>query len=107
MEINYINCTVDRWVDGDTVDANVDLGFKIFVKQRFRLAKINTPEKNQPGYIDAITKVNELAPVGSKVIITCYGYDRYGRWIAEVKTPRGLSINAELVLLNLAKPYME
>ena len=35
---------VTRVVDGDTVDADVDLGFDIFVKDRIRLMGIDTPE---------------------------------------------------------------
>ena len=31
-------------VDGDTIDAEIDLGFDICVKKRVRLAGINTPE---------------------------------------------------------------
>ena len=33
-----------RIIDGDTVDAEIDLGFSVFVKQRIRLYGINTPE---------------------------------------------------------------
>jgi|TARA_B000000557_G_C20753487_1_gene434063 micrococcal nuclease len=33
-----------RVVDGDTVDAEIDLGFGVFMKQRIRLYGINTPE---------------------------------------------------------------
>ena len=33
-----------RVVDGDTVDAEIDLGFDISVKKRIRLVGINTPE---------------------------------------------------------------
>ena len=38
------NAEIVRVVDGDTVDAMVDLGFKIFKKIRIRLYGINTPE---------------------------------------------------------------
>jgi len=40
-------------VDGDTVDALVDLGFKIQTIQRLRLARVNTPERSQPAYTEA------------------------------------------------------
>lgn len=33
-------------VDGDTVDATIDVGFKMTTVQRLRLLGINTPEKN-------------------------------------------------------------
>ena len=35
---------LDRVVDGDTVDANIDLGFDISVHKRIRLAGIDSPE---------------------------------------------------------------
>ena len=35
---------LDRVVDGDTVDANIDLGFDISINKRIRLAGIDTPE---------------------------------------------------------------
>lgn len=31
-------------IDGDTIDAEIDLGFGVFIKQRIRLYGINTPE---------------------------------------------------------------
>ena len=38
------NATVSRVVDGDTIDADIDLGFDIKIKKRIRLAGINAPE---------------------------------------------------------------
>ena len=35
---------LDRVVDGDTVDANIDLGFDITIHKRIRLAGIDSPE---------------------------------------------------------------
>ena len=35
---------LDRVIDGDTIDANIDLGFDITVHKRIRLAGIDTPE---------------------------------------------------------------
>jgi micrococcal nuclease len=40
---NY-KATLMRVVDGDTIDAEIDLGFKIFIKERIRLMGIDTPE---------------------------------------------------------------
>jgi len=36
--------TVKRVVDGDTLDLEFDLGFKVSTRQRVRLARIDTPE---------------------------------------------------------------
>ena len=35
---------LDRVVDGDTIDAYIDLGFDVSIKKRIRFAGINTPE---------------------------------------------------------------
>lgn len=35
---------LDRVVDGDTLDVDVDMGFKITTNQRIRLGGLNTPE---------------------------------------------------------------
>lgn len=98
---------VRRWVDGDTVDINVDLGFKVWSVQRFRLARINTPEKGKPGYLEACNRVNELAPVGSMVVVECLGYDRYGRWIAEIINAQFINVNQALLNEGLALPYVD
>lgn len=37
-------CILDRVIDGDTIDAEIDLGFDIKVKKRIRLYGINAPE---------------------------------------------------------------
>ena len=41
----YFVKSVDRIVDGDTIDISIDLGFDLTKKERVRLAGIDTPEK--------------------------------------------------------------
>ena len=43
-KLYHYSAEVTRVVDGDTVDAFVDLGFDMHSKQRVRLYGINTPE---------------------------------------------------------------
>ena len=38
------NAKLIRVIDGDTVDALIDLGFNVWVKKRIRLYGINAPE---------------------------------------------------------------
>ena len=40
----HYKAKAERVIDGDTLDVNIDLGFKITTVQRIRLARINTPE---------------------------------------------------------------
>ena len=42
---NYKVQKVDRVVDGDTIDVTIDLGFKLTIRQRVRVAGVDTPEK--------------------------------------------------------------
>ncbi|MDX8383146.1 MAG: thermonuclease family protein [Ghiorsea sp.] len=45
MTPSYVyDCTISHVVDGDTVDAHIDLGFGIFTKRRIRLSGIDAPE---------------------------------------------------------------
>ena len=38
------NAKLQKVVDGDTIDATIDLGFDVFVKKRIRFSGINAPE---------------------------------------------------------------
>ena len=65
-------CTIDRWVDGDTVDVDIDLGFDVVLKkQRVRLYGIDTPESRTRDLEEkkyglmAKELVQTLMPVGS------------------------------------------
>lgn len=106
---------IDKIVDGDTIDATVDLGFHVQKKQRFRLARINTPEMNDP---DEGTRQRAAAAreylvstvLGKLVKVESYKTDRYGRYIAEVTlavTPQtSLNISSELIRLGHAEIYL-
>ena len=42
---NFRVISIDKVVDGDTIDVTIDLGFDLFKKARVRVAGIDTPEK--------------------------------------------------------------
>lgn len=91
------NGVVLKWVDGDTVDIMVDLGFTVSVRQRFRLLGVNTPEKGEAGYVEATGLSNAYVPVGSKVTLQSKKTDKYGRYLAEVfPSTSTVSVNAFL-----------
>jgi micrococcal nuclease len=37
--------SIDKVVDGDTIDVTIDLGFDLYKKERVRIAGVDTPEK--------------------------------------------------------------
>lgn len=109
MNMYEYEAVVVRWVDGDTVDLRVDLGFHMWVETRFRLHGINTPERGAPLFKDATQFAEGLAPVGALVRIRTFkGADKYGRWLALVfvSNRHGSSVNEALLGAGLARHYM-
>ena len=42
---NFRVISIDKVVDGDTIDVTIDLGFDLYKKERVRVAGVATPEK--------------------------------------------------------------
>ena len=81
---------LDRVIDGDTIDAYIDLGFDIHVKKRIRFKGINTPESRTR---DLEEKAKGLAAKdrlkvvleGAKTIqLNSHGVGKYGRCLGEL-----------------------
>lgn len=98
---------VDRVVDGDTIDLMVELGYGMYTKQRVRLARVDTPEvygvkhsseEYQPGLEASKFTKEWLSKANGRVIVQIVdGKGKYGRWIAEIYSPYGESLNDALV----------
>lgn len=86
-----------RVVDGDTVDLEVDMGFKTYSTHRFRLLGIDTPElrrgteEQKVAGRAAAKRVRELLfPDGDEgslshpLVIFTEKSDSFGRWLAEI-----------------------
>jgi micrococcal nuclease len=117
-------------VDGDTVDLFVDLGFRMYTKARFRLARINTPELNSadPAVVARAQQAREFVKQALTVlavasfdanswnlrIVPEKSADEYGRWLAEIfyllpavpgAVPVEVSLNQQLLDHGLAILY--
>jgi micrococcal nuclease len=90
-------------VDGDTVDIVVDLGFSVKVKQRFRLIRIDTPERGQTGFNEAKNFLTQYLNV--PVVLAVTKLDKYGRYLVEI-TYNGVNLNDALLNAGLAVPYV-
>ena len=80
-----------RVVDGDTLDAQVDLGFDTFKKIRIRLVGINTPESRTRDLVEkekglaAKARVKELLKEHkNKFILHSQGVGKFGRCLGEI-----------------------
>jgi micrococcal nuclease len=93
---------IREWLDGDTVEVDVDLGFGIHKIDRVRLYGINCPEKTgttKPAGLAAKAFAANLAPPGSEVAIKSYksGVEKFGRWLATIVLDCGTDLAAEMI----------
>lgn len=103
---------ITKVYDGDTLTADIDLGFKLWAKKiKLRLIGIDTPEirtkdpEEKALAIKARDRVRELC-LGKEVIITTRRKGKYGRWLASVYIEEGdLDITRFLIAEGLAKEY--
>lgn len=91
-------------VDGDTLDIDIDLGFKIGIKARVRLDGVDTPERGQPGYAEAAAFVAEQV-YGKPVVVQTFKVSKFGYYLARIVLPDNRILNEMLVANGLAKPY--
>jgi len=121
------NAEVVRVVDGDTIIANVDVGFDMWKRCNIRLYGINTPEtrtrdlqEKAKGYEAKDRLIELLEENENKFVLESKGLDKYGRslgviWTGyhEVETyadtsgtrPIEISLNDLLVQEGLATEY--
>lgn len=87
--------TVERIVDGDTYDLEVDLGFSVKIKHRFRLNGIDTPEIWRPKseaereHGEAATEFVTNLMAGSIVTVKSHKLGIYGRYDADITLSDG------------------
>lgn len=88
MIFTYNHVKLNRVVDGDTVDLNIDLGFGIYTRQRFRIGGINAPEprgeERDAGLEASAFLVDMLEDAHSITIQTSKEKGKYGRYIADI-----------------------
>ena len=111
MEKYIYKAKLDRVVDGDTVDALIDVGFDIWFKKRIRFKGVDTWESRTRNLeekalgLKAKARTKELLEkVSSKsgyFRIKSYGLGKYGRVIADVfiedKNGKQWNINQTLI----------
>lgn len=104
--------TLVKVVDGDTIDIDVDVGFRLTIRQRCRLKGLNCPEKKGATKAagDAATAFSAafLGPTGASLIIHSskpYADDKYGRFLVDVLVA-GKSLNEALLVNKHAVPFM-
>ena len=81
---------LDRVVDGDTIDANIDLGLDVSIKKRIRFAGINTPESRTKDLeekargLAAKDRLKNLLEGANEIQLKSHGVGKYGRCLGEL-----------------------
>ena len=100
------NAVLERVIDGDTVDATIDLGFDTWKKIRIRFYGINTPEsrtrdleEKKRGLAAKDRLIEILKANDNKFVLQSYGVGKYGRCLGElfVETLGETSIQQTLI----------
>lgn len=103
----YRHVVIERVIDGDTVALEIDLGNKIHWRDSFRLMGIDTPERGQPGYVEACNYLKRLLLMPLSHVET-HKPDKFGRWLVDLylDTDGGvLHANKLMVVEGHAKEY--
>ena len=109
-------CKINKVLDGDTVDIDLDLGFNIILaNQRVRMAGVDTPEsrttnkEEKPRGLLSKKKLAEKLPVGSWQIIETQrsdnNDDKFGRILGIFILEDGTKVNDWLIANNYAVAY--
>ena len=89
--------TVLRWIDGDTMVADLDLGWETWRHgARVRLLGIDAPESRQPGGSEATVRARVLCPVGSVVRVESWRLDSFGRVLGSITLADGRDLVSAL-----------
>ena len=101
---------LDRVVDGDTVDANINLGFDITIHKRIRLTGIDTPEsrtrdlEEKKRGLAAKNRLIELLGNG-EFILESREVGKFGRVLGTIHVGKS-NINDQLVEEGQAVEYL-
>ena len=81
---------LDRVVDGDTIDAEIDLGFDVKIKKRIRFMGINAPESRTKDLdekakgLAAKDRVKQLLEGCENITLKSHGVGKFGRCLGEI-----------------------
>ena len=118
MDKYIYRAKLERVVDGDTIDALIDVGFDIWVKKRIRYKGIDTwesrtrnLEEKKLGLAAKARNKELLEQVSSKpgyFRLKSYGVGKYGRVLADIfiMDANGVQINVNQALITEGHAYI-
>ena len=112
LEQKYLyDAELIRVIDGDTIDAWIDLGFDIAIRRRIRLWGINAPEtrtldlQEKAEGFEAKNRLIELLELNrGQFMVRSQGLDKYGRCLGEIYI-QDVNINKQLLAEGVVDVY--
>ena len=113
LDMRYLyDAELIRVVDGDTVDAWIDLGFDITIRRRIRLWGIDAPEMRTRGLQEkaegfaAKDRLIEILELNHGTFaVRSVGVDKYGRCLGEIYI-QDININKQLLAEGIVDIYI-
>ena len=84
---------VMRWIDGDSLEVMIDLGFHVSIIETVRVYGVNCPESNSADVGErergkkATKFANDVCPSGTMIMMKTFKADsreKFGRYLADV-----------------------
>tara|TARA_R110000787_G_scaffold100231_4_gene205157 strand:- start:11228 stop:11593 length:366 start_codon:yes stop_codon:yes gene_type:complete len=112
-KLYHYRATVERVVDGDTIDVTLDLGFDLSMSARIRFVGINAPESRTRDLVEKQKGLEAKRFVedwlgGCEAVIVQTQLDKkgkFGRILGNILNHEGACLNDEMVSLGHATPY--
>lgn len=107
-EPRHYPVAIDRVVDGDTVQLDIDLGLGVWMHdKRLRLSAVNSPEADLPAGKEATAFAQKWIQENEPLEFMPFrsGWDKYGRLCGDLRNKRGETLNRALLDSGHAKPY--
>jgi micrococcal nuclease len=113
LTYSYVMSVVEV-VDGDTVKANIDMGWDTWRhNQSIRLNGCDAPEHDSKNELEkkagiaVAAYVQSLLPAGTKTMLTSHSLDKYGRVLGEIMLPKdNKPLSVVLLEKKVVKPYV-
>ena len=116
---NFRVVSIDKVLDGDTIDVTIDLGFDLYKKERVRVAGVDTPEKRTRNLeekalgIDATNwlkkELEDVLAGDDELIVRTElhgGVGKYGRLLGWLYVgDEELSLNEQMITQGYAHAY--
>ena len=111
LDFREYECELIKVVDGDTIDATIDLGFDTWKKTRIRFYGINTPEsrtrdleEKKRGLAAKDRLIEILKANDNKFVLKSHGVGKYGRCLG-ILFVDDININKTLIQEGHATEY--